>query len=330
MRWMLAVAAGFVLAGCGSGMSGRPGGAPITADHPAPPIVAANETPPDDIQWFLNQDFKPHDSSSTDDQTGQGTADLVCTQSGSTGSVTTECPQPSPEDSAKMQAEDDQYTHAISPAAGGDPLVVAKLELGNGDELFFTEWTATTGAACWEIDEEGPGDGGGGGPSGPCRDAAVQLAYPDDYARMSQYAPRCDALCLDSDSSGAADPATEDFRLEGTVPVDAEALRVTVAGGGTATYPLVGPRLSDSSLRVFMVDLGNHDWRKLELIRNGSVASTLTMPAFQVTYEDCEQQVGPMPLDGPSLSLGDVNDLEKRLEPYNTAMDQCLSAKGFR
>lgn len=328
MRWMPAVAAVFVIAGCGSGVAGQAGGAPITPDHPAPPIVAADETPPDDIQQFLKWDFEPDDASSTDDQLGQSSADLVCTQSGSSA-VTTDCPQPSPEETAKAQAEDEQYTHAISPAAGSEPVVVAKLELGAGQELFFTEWTATTGDPCWEIDEEGPDGGGGGGPSGPCSDAAVQLAFPDESARMSQYAPPCTDLCLESDSSGGADPSTEDFRLAGTVPADAEALRVTVAGGGTATYPLVGPRLSDPSLRVFMVDLGNHDWRTLELIRKGSVASTVTMPTFRVTYEDCELQVGPMPVYSPTVTIGDVGDLQKQLEPYNTAMDRCLGAKGF-
>ena len=151
---MPAVAAVFVIAGCGSGVAGQAGGAPITPDHPAPPIVAANETPPDDIQQFLKWDFEPDDASSTDDQLGQSSADLVCTQSGSSA-VTTDCPQPSPEETAKAQAEDEQYTHAISPAAGSEPVVVAKLELGAGQELFFTEWTATTGDPCWEIDEEG-------------------------------------------------------------------------------------------------------------------------------------------------------------------------------
>jgi hypothetical protein len=168
---MPAVAAAFVLAGCGSGTPGQAGGAPITPDHPAPPIIAANESPPDEIQSFLDMDFGTDQSS----KLGVSEPEYICEQSSppdGSSTVSTPCPQPNADEIAKLKTEEEQYDEAIKPAAGTSPEVVAKLELGANDELFFTAWTTSSGDACWEVDEERPDGSGGGGPSGPCVAAA--------------------------------------------------------------------------------------------------------------------------------------------------------------
>ena len=108
MRWMPAVAAVFVLAGCGSVVPGETGGAPITPDQPAPPIVATEESPPDDIAWFLKVEFETDEPSLSTDSATIGQTDLVCEQQlPDAGNPWTgvPCPQPSPEDAAKMQTE---------------------------------------------------------------------------------------------------------------------------------------------------------------------------------------------------------------------------------
>jgi hypothetical protein len=246
--------------------------------------------------------------------TGQVRLCAELTPPGATSTVGSTCPQPSAEEIAKMQAQLEQYVAAIRPAPGTDPQVTAKLELGQDEELLFTTWTASSGAACWAVNQVGSDEGGGeSGPTGPCAVAASRVAFPRKDAAS------CAALCLQSMS------LDHGFALEGTVPADAEALRVTTADGSTATYPLVGPRLSDAGLRVFMVDLGAHDWRKAELIRNGAVSATASMPPTQAAYEDCAAQLAPPPT--PEATNADIQALLTAMKPYNDALSGCIRTK---
>ena len=172
-----------------------------------------------------------------------------------------------------------------APAPGHEPRTIATLPLADGGTASLTAWTTASGALCWQVDaEHAGGGGGGGGPHGPCQDA------PDPKVPG---APPCDAFCLSSSGSGDGQgPAT--YVLAGTVPADAEALRVTLEGGAVATYPLTGPAIDGLvDRRVFMLELGTHDWRTLELIRDGAVARTVQMPAEEAAFEDCSKKIGP-------------------------------------
>jgi len=115
------------------------------------------------------------------------------------------------------------------------------------------------------------------------------------------------------------------YVLSGTVSRDAEAIRVTVAGGMTATYPLVGPTVLDSDRRVFLLELGVNDWRRLELIRGGAVAATAQMPEFTVAYEDCIDTIGP-PTQPPASA--DAQAMFDAMKPYENALMACLRASG--
>jgi hypothetical protein len=296
MRWLLALAAAFLLSGCGAATLG-PAGAPVVADRPAPPIEAADEAPPDDVAAFLSEEF-------TLDISSGGSSDStlsveVCGIMELNGSepvqvengVGTACPQRTAEQQAQFDEELRRYTEAIRPAPGTEPRGVAKLRL-SGRELLFTTWASTSGGLCWETDLSGPDGSGGDGPAGPCELAARALAYPDSGVGIT--AP-CASVCLDSQPANL-DDGTDTNILSATVPLDAEAIRITLAGGGVATYPLVGPVVPRSSRRVFLLDLGARDWRKLELVRNAAVATTVEMPALRVAYEDCSDTVGPVPL----------------------------------
>jgi hypothetical protein len=111
---------------------------------------------------------------------------------------------------------------------------------------------------------------------------------------LGAYLPPCAAICLDSQGA-SSDGAAERYLLSGTVAHDAEAIRVTLAGGRTATYPLVAPTVLDSDRRAFLLDLGVSDWRKLELFRACAAVATAQMPALTAAYEDCTDKLGPPP-----------------------------------
>lgn len=295
-RTLVLVAAAAVLAGCGSATSERAGSS-IVPDAAAPPVVAVDEAPPADVTALLHAMFAPRPISGSGPN---GTIQLCMVSDMAPATSSASCPQPSPEEVAQARAEEERYRAAIEPAATSEPRVVAKLTLHGGDVL-FTAWRTSAGAVCWETDA----GGGGSGPAGPC---------------TTEDGGACGALCLAS-AGGDGD----DYVLSGTVPLDAEALRVTLAGGATATYPLVGPALLDTNRRVFMLDLGTHDWRKLELVRQGAVAQTLELPRTQAAFEDCSAKLGPPPAPPPS---GDTQALLDAMRPYNTALQACVRSSG--
>jgi hypothetical protein len=81
----------------------------------------------------------------------------------------------------------------------------------------------------------------------------------------------------------------------------------------------------DSNRRVFLLDLGVSDWRKLELIRAGAVAETAQMPAFIAAYEDCTDKVGPPPQPPADADTQAMIDAMHR---YDTALMACARALG--
>ena len=104
--------------------------------------------------------------------------------------------------------------------------------------------------------------------------------------------PACsDQLCLDSSDQG--DGITPHYVLAGVVDGRGEQLDVTDASGATRAYPLRGPLVPETNLRVFMVDLGANDWRRLELRRAGQVLASQEMPLIQARSEECPAQVAP-------------------------------------
>lgn len=303
-------------------------GAPVVPDAPAPAMAAVNEAPPEDVAWFLQSEFGQDPS-----QPVASSSYGVCEVTGSSGlgfptaqeDAGNSCPQPTAEEQAQWAADEQRYEEAIRPAAGSVPRVIARLPLrGGGSDLLFTAWKSSSGELCWETDESGPEGGGGGGPSGPCAQQAADEAYPELTVGLRENIPPCDVICLGSDGGNSGDGA-DTYLLSGTVPVDAEAIRVTVDGGTTATYPLLGPRVLDTERSVFMLDLGARDWRKLELIRGGAIVATAEMPKLTAAYEDCSSKVGPLP-DPPASA--DMQAMLDAMQPYQAALTECVRASG--
>jgi hypothetical protein len=333
LRPLLGVAAVLALAGCGSTVERARG--PVAPDAQAPPITAADSPPPPDALFFLKSDFGATEGggstrtvvlcaqwSGSSDATGGGavggTVDSASPPRSNAGGT---CPQPGAAALARLRAQQRRFQHAIRPAPASPPRVVARLPLDGGGETLFIAWKTSSGALCFEVDEVDPHGGGAGGPGGPCARAAQDTAAAPSVDLTGLRAP-CDALCLESQGGSSGDAAAPTtYRLGGTVAADAEALRVTTDDGAVATYPLVGPVLPDTNARVFMLDLGTHDWRKLELVRGGDVVETGDMPAFQAAAEDCSKSIGPPPMPRESL---DQQALETLMQPYDDAFRACM------
>src|SRR4051794_820700 len=203
MRWLPAFAAALLLAGCGAGTP-EPAGAPVVPDAPAPAIVALNEAPPEDVSSYLQADFGEElptaDSSSSNLDGSSGICELTSTDDlGPPPPVDgSSCRQPTAEEQARFDAEEQRYQQAVRPAPGSEPRVVASLRLRGGSDLLFTAWKNSSGALCWEADESGPDGGGGGGPSGPCARQAESEAYPELTIGIGSGLPSCDVICLAS------------------------------------------------------------------------------------------------------------------------------------
>src|SRR5438128_2752916 len=204
MRWLLAFAAALLLAGCGAATLER-AGAPVVPDMPAPAVLAVDEAPPDDVLWFLQEEFGQNVPSVDSSESNSGFSISICEMTSTSGSEPpppdgNSCPQPSAEEQARFRAEEERYQQAIRPAPGSEPRVVARLRLGGGSELLFTAWTTNSGALCWQVDERGPEGGGGGGPAGPCAQEAQTEAYPElgVGAGIGIVLPPCDVICLAS------------------------------------------------------------------------------------------------------------------------------------
>ena len=135
----------------------------------------------------------------------------------------------------------------------------------------------------------------------------------------------CAAVCLAS--SGTGSDAAQRWVLSGTVAADADALDVTTADGATTEYPLTGPVL-DGDRRVFLLDLGAHDWRKLGLVRGGRVVDETTMPAGAAAAEDCIHKTGPMPMPPTISATGPPVEESGAMKAWNAAFQACLAASG--
>jgi len=291
-----------VLAGCGAETSGsgKPAAAGVLA-APAPPIVAVDEAPPAELQRVLDEELGHSSAASSGIDTQEKTVTFVWG-----GTSTTAAPTAAQLAEARAQLEEQR--RALEPAPDSTPRVVARLPLADGGDALFVVWHNRDGRLCTYTNVT-HASGGGGGMGGPC-------AEPQGM--------ECAQICLASDGSGTV--AADDWVVSGTVAADADALDVTTADGSTTEYPLAGPLL-DGDRRVFMLDLGAQDWRKLALVRGGGVVATTTMPAASVASEDCDRKAGPMPLPAPQSGTAAPPESAAQ-KAWQDAFQACLEASG--
>jgi hypothetical protein len=226
----------------------QPPQVPSTVGH-APPVHAVDAPPPDVVAGLLD-------------------AELGVVQSGGAITVTLDAAcTPSPctaRDLRRMKAQVAEHRDRIRPAPGTPPRTVAEL---HGKDLLIA-WRNRASQLCLEATRV---RGGGTPVFGPC--------VGDDRADP------CAALCLVSSSTG--DGSSVRYLLAGTVGGDATALRITTARART-TYTLQGPLLAGTNRRVFMLELGHDDYRKLELLHGARVVDSRSLPVWQAVVEDCQ------------------------------------------
>lgn len=183
-------------------------------------------------------------------------------------------------ETAKAARQFRAWQAALRPVLGETPTSIAALRLAGGRRMLLVAWWTRTGALCLETGDPSR-FGGASGAFGPCLAAAARAS---GEKQSPFYA--CDALCLHSSRAGSG------YLLAGTVAGNATALAVTDSRGTTTTYPLTGPRVPQAASRVFMAELGAHDWRRLSLRRGEAVLASRAMPRTQGAIEDCEERHG--------------------------------------
>lgn len=311
MRLLLGLAFVVVLAGCGAETGGPGAAAPVRQSvpaAPAPPIVPLNEAPPAEVTRMLDEELAPVP------------ADFGKQGAGGSSSVTflwgidTQGPggaAPTPAQIAEARRQLEAQRQKLEPVPCSSPRAVARLPLVDGGETLFIVWHNRDGLLCTYTNTADEGGGGGGGPGGPCEG--------------DEQATQCAAVCLASSGTGSV--SAERWVLTGTVAADADALDVTTADGATTEYPLTGPVL-DGDRRVFLLELGAHDWRKLALVRGGRVADEKTMPAAEAAAEDCNAEVGPMPTPPLGSPVSGPGEQSPAIKAWESSLQACLTVSG--
>jgi hypothetical protein len=236
-------------------------------------------------------------------------------------------PYPTPAQLAQLQQDEQAAFDIVTPVA--PPRVIAKLDLGDGSQELFAAWHNSTGQVCVDTEEtDSYGGQGSDGATGPCQLAAIGIFAAQCTSFCAQLLPPCSAaLCLSS-SDESSDNAPR-YVLTGTVDAHADELDITDAAGTTRAYPLTGPLIAGSPLRVFMLDLGANDWRRLDLLAHGRIVESQQMPLLQARSEECDVQVAPPDLTGWNGSdPPDAAKLEAASLAWIQTYNACLAAGG--
>jgi hypothetical protein len=342
-----AIAVALAFAGSGAGMPLRAHAAvsPLPL-QPAPPIQPVDEAPPEDMA----SDWTPEPAAAS--PPANDSAGMSCTSNASgetcgqtcatdasgstcTGSIGvmwsgtgSSLPVPTSAQLALLQQQEQATFDAVRPAA--PPRVVAELDLGEGAHELLAAWHNAAGDVCIDGEEVDVfGTNGGNGPAGPCGVGALGIFAAECGVVCAQMLPPCsEALCLSSSDESSGDAPR--YVIAGTVDARADELRVTDAAGATRAYPLSGPLVPGSTLRVFMLDLGASDWRQLELLAGGRVLDTQQMPLYEARSEECQAQVAPPSFSGwNGTTLPDQAQLQADMQAWVQAYDACLAAGGI-
>jgi hypothetical protein len=156
---------------------------------------------------------------------------------------------------AKLDAQATAHQAMLRCGPFSPPRVVAELPLlGSAGQAQLVAWRTNSGRLCFELAEPH----GTSAAFGPC-DAA------------------CGPICLASNGSGP-NARLLTYVLGGSVSSRGTAVRVVESGGRVATYPLRGPLVPGPSSRIFMLELGSRDWRRIDLLRGAAVIAGKSKP----------------------------------------------------
>ncbi len=310
MRLLLGLAFVVVLAGCGA-ETGGPGVAPVRQSvpaAPAPPIVALDEAPPAEVTRMLDEEFAPLPVDSGLYGAAGPTSVIFMWGVDVQDAGGTSAPTPAQIAEARRQFE--AHREALVPAPGSRPRAVARLPLADGGDTLFIVWHNRDGLLCtYTSTSDAGGTSGGAGAVRARATARGRSAQPSASLRAARAARRR--------SAGSSPERSRPTR----------ALDVTTSDGPTTEYPLTGPVL-DGDRRVFLLELGAHDWRKLTLVRGGQLVDETTMPAGAAAAEDCNHKVGPMPMP-PAISVTPgPGEQSPAMQAWESSFQACLTASG--
>lgn len=133
------------------------------------------------------------------------------------------------------------------------PPIVARLRLRNRSFLYLTDWDATHCRLFFVADADGSDRRESGASCGILL-SGLRVLDLHSHHPIDGVSPRI---------------------TTGTVTSSVTDLRITFTHCGSRTYALDGPTVpSKPTRRVFMLDMGDCDWGKLEALRDGNVVET--------------------------------------------------------
>jgi hypothetical protein len=298
---LIVVALGFVAAGCGGVASEKsPTGSAAPAATgllPAPPVQAVDR-PADP------------DALSVPDERTSSTYEICQAQLavGGTGPTPPEPAGPeesggdcklTPEEEAKIRAQERTYEEAIAPAPGTKPRTVAELRLGGGRRIELAAWGTGKDKLCLEATAWEGTTGASGGVFGECAPG-----FPDCTPSLcAEELPRA------YDASRGADNGW----LVAVVAAGADRIEITTGSGERRAYPLAGPLVPGFDRRVFMVDLGDRLERAVDLYRGEERIGHTEKGARMLAFEICSRAVAPPPM-GREPSGDELRSWNERFE----------------
>jgi hypothetical protein len=263
MRWLGSVAllsALLLLTACSALSNER--SQPADSQEPAPPIESMNEVVP------VPPDVEGESGKIVFDQSYE--EQLLCPY------ADPEDCKPAPELVEALRRQLQKEHEGMNPAEGEEQRAIARLPLTqDGGAATLIAWRARNGRLCTKVEYRYPdrhefGIGGGYGPFGPCE------------PRIS-----CGQICVQRVIRFSRATAV----AAGTVSSSGDQLRIVFLDGKGARYPLRGPVVPGfPERRVFMVDLGQRLYQRLELLVDDETRASVDILREEIEAQLCHRR----------------------------------------
>jgi hypothetical protein len=286
MRWLgTAALLSSLVALSACGMAEEERSQPAGTLEPAPPIEAIDEP-------------APHWPPVAPDEEGWSTGYLAIMSQETQNELL--CPEdpdeckPTAEQVAALHKKAEQQYEDMRPAEGTKPRAIARLASTERPTRLIA-WRTVNGELCMQVEVGNAETSGTYGPFGPC----------------APFEP-CDRMCLNRMSMAVGDGQDIVSLLGGSVAANGDELRVVFEGGTSARYPLTGPLVPGfDDTRVFLLDLGERLYQRLELLDDDEVIASTDIPRREIEAQKCFQR---FPLRSPPPTETAPRDPNPELE----------------
>jgi hypothetical protein len=214
------------------------------SDAPAPPIEAIDEPDPtpNEYGWgtlLFDQSYED---------------ELLCP-----GVEPDQC-NPTRDEIVRVRRQLEKEFEDMQPADGEQARAVAKLAIDPKTAVMLVAWRARNGRLCTEM-EAGFRD---------------EADFPASWGPFGACLARstCREICVEEGTVGVG-YKRELVLLGGTVATSGEELRIVLGDGKSLRFATTGPTVPGfSNQRAFMADIGQREFRKLELLVDGWVVAS--------------------------------------------------------